>query len=148
MKVFISWSGVKSEALARALKQWIPDVIQTVEPWMSKTDIDAGARWNKEINNALAETKFGIICLTKANFDAPWILFEAGALAKTITESFVCPYLIDLDPADLPKGPLSQFQAMRADKIGTQDLISTINKAMKDDALSAPRLERAFELWW
>jgi hypothetical protein len=45
---------------------------------------------------------------------APWILFEAGALAKTIESTFVVPYLIDLEPPNINRGPLKQFQAKRA----------------------------------
>lgn len=148
MKVLISWSGNKSKTVATALRQWIPDVIQTVVPWMSDTDIDAGARWNRDIERELSETKFGIICLTKSNLSSPWILFEAGALAKTVEETFVCPYLIDLTPSDIPSGPLTQFQAKRADQKETWELTTTINKALKDCALPDERLRRTFERCW
>lgn len=148
MKVFISWSGSKSNTVATALRRWIPDVIQTVEPWMSRTDIEAGARWSREIDEKLGETKFGIICLTKSNLCAPWILFESGALAKTIADTFVCPYLIDLEPSDIPQGPLAQFQAKRANEKETWELISTINRALKEDALPEDKLKRTFDRWW
>lgn len=42
MKVFISWSGSKSQEVAKILKQWIPCVIQSVEPYFSSADIDKG----------------------------------------------------------------------------------------------------------
>lgn len=148
MKVFISWSGAKSREVAVALRQWIPDIIQTVEPWMSELDIDAGARWSKEIAAELGDTKFGIICLTKGNHSSPWILFETGALAKTLTDTFVCPYLIDLEPSEIPQGPLTQFQAKHANEKETWELIATINKALKDGALPEEKLRRAFERWW
>ena len=32
------------------------------------------------------------------NTQEPWLLFETGALSKTIDSTFVCPYLIDLAP--------------------------------------------------
>src|SRR5262249_49119017 len=124
-----------------------PDVIQDVEPWMSAADIDAGARWGNRVQGELQESQFGIICLTRTNQTAPWILFEAGALAKTIDGSFVCPYLIDLEPSELLPGPLTQFQAKRANEPDTLDLIRTINQA-QDDALMAEKLERAFARWW
>jgi hypothetical protein len=95
---------------------------------MSTTDIDAGARWNRDIDKELGETTFGIICLTKTNHSSPWILFEAGALAKTIEDTFVCPYLIDLVPSDIPSGPLTQFQAKRADEKETWELILQLTR--------------------
>jgi hypothetical protein len=149
VKVFISWSGARSKAVATALRGWIPDLIQTVEPWMSQVDMEAGARWGQNIAKELSETTFGIICVTPENINAPWILFEAGALAKTIDEgTFVCPYLIGIEPSDIPPGPLTQFQAKQANEAGTWELIRTLNKAAKENALSENKLKRTFERWW
>jgi hypothetical protein len=147
MKVFISWSGARSKAIANRLRTWLPDVIQGVKPWMSATDIDAGARWGQRVQGELQESRFGIICLTRTNQTAPWILFEAGALAKSIDDTFVCPYLIDLEPSELLAGPLVQFQAKRAKEQDTLDLVRTINRA-QNDALPVEQLERTFAKWW
>ena len=96
MKIFISWSGQRSKVVADALRSWIPDVIHAVKPWMSGVDIRAGMRWSREVDEQLRDTQFGILCLTKENQTAPWLLFEAGALAKSVEGAAVCPYLIDL----------------------------------------------------
>ena len=47
MKVFISWSGKTSFEVAKVLKEWIPCVIQDIEPYFSSDDIDKGARWSR-----------------------------------------------------------------------------------------------------
>lgn len=148
MKIFISWSGEKSKAVALVLRKWIPDVLQSVRPWVSEVDIDAGARWSGEIAKELSETSFGILCLTKSNQNAAWILFESGALAKTLSETFVCPFLVDLSPAELAAGPLAQFQAKRANESDTWELMCAVNKSLKDKSLSEESLRRAFDRWW
>jgi hypothetical protein len=149
MKVFISWSGERSKAVALELREWIPLVIQNVDPWMSRRDIDAGARWNSKVSQELDKTNVGIICLTKQNCEAPWILFEAGALAKKLTDNtLVCPYLIDLKDTEIPGGPLTQFQAKIANEEGTWDLISTINKTLGDKTLGEDQLKKTFKIWW
>lgn len=148
MKVFLSWSGEKSREVARKLRDWLVDVIQSVDPWMSDADIEAGARWNNDIERELSETSFGVVCLTATNLYAPWILFETGALAKTVDNTFVCPYLIGLEPADIPAGPLTKFQFKKSDEAGTWDLVCTINRAMKDKALPEDRLRRSFDRCW
>jgi TIR domain-containing protein len=147
MKVFLSWSGERSRAIAEAMREWIPNVIQAVEPWMSAEDVDKGLRWSSEIAVQLEGTRFGIICLTPDNLESPWILFEAGALSKTIDKAFVCPFLFGLEPSDV-RGPLTQFQATKTEKDDTKRLITTINRALGDHRLGAQKIETAFEHWW
>jgi TIR domain len=146
MKVFISWSGRRSNKVARALSEWLPSVIQAVKPWMSE-QIAKGVRWGPEMARALQETRFGIVCLTPENLTAPWILFETGALSKTIESTHVCPYLLGLKPADL-QGPLAQFQATKADPTDTLDLVKSINAAQGETALPVKSIESAFRKWW
>lgn len=148
MRVFISWSKEPSRTVAAALHGWLPDVIQTLKPWMSSADIRAGARWSVDVADQLASAKIGILCVTADNQAEPWLLFEAGALAKTLEGTFVCPYLVQMPGEALAPGPLTQFQAKHADKEGTFALLKTINAALDAEGLSPERLERAFELSW
>lgn len=145
--LYISWSGERSQALAKALRDWLPNVIQAIQPWMSDVDLNKGSRWDLDNANQLSKSKVGIICLTPENLDAPWILFEAGALSKTIEKTYVCPYLFQVEPVDI-KGPLVPFQCTKATKNDTQKLIHTINQALGDAAISENRLDEAFEIWW
>jgi hypothetical protein len=145
-KIFISWSGEPSKTVALALAQWLPNVIHNVEPWVSHDNIRPGARWSEEISLALAETHFGIICVTEINQASPWLNFEAGALAKTLVKGRVCPYLINLLPKALG-GPLSQFQSVRADKAGTLKLVTSINADI-EQKVSEKRLTSSFEKRW
>lgn len=86
MKIFISWSGDRSELLAKALRDWFPLVLHYVDPWLSQSDIQAGERWGIEVAKELETCNFGVICVTKENLNSPWILFEAGALAKSMQD--------------------------------------------------------------
>jgi hypothetical protein len=147
MKVFLSWSGEKSKATAEALREWLPNVIQAIEPWMSAEDIDKGVRWASDLASQLESIQFGVICLTSDCIVSPLILFEAGALSKTLDKAYVCPYLFDIGPADLA-GPLIQFNAAKAEKDDTRRLINTINKACGDKSILQDRVDKAFEVWW
>ncbi len=149
MKIFISWSGDRSKAVAEALRDWLPSVIQILQPWISSEDVPKGSRWNVKIGHQLAEARVGIICLTRENITAPWVVFEAGALTKTTTieETFVCTYLLDLEPDELID-PLAQFQATVAKKPDTLKLLRTINDELKAGKLPKDRLDKTFERWW
>lgn len=147
MKIFISWSGARSETIASKLRSWLPSVIQAVNPWLSSVDIDPGSRWNVNINKELEETEFGILCVCVDNLYAPWLNFEAGALAKKLDSSNVVPYLIDLEPIDIPAGPLTQFMAIRAHKDDTWKLVQTINSKL-EKRIEDDRLSKTFAHWW
>jgi hypothetical protein len=146
MKVFISWSGGRSKAVAEALDEWLPKVIQVVRPFVSTNSIDKGTRWREVLADEMEQSRFSIICLTPENLVAPWILFEAGALSKR-QQGNVCTYLLGLEPADIGD-PLSQFQATVADKEQTKELIHVINKLCGESSLSEPDFDETFEVWW
>jgi hypothetical protein len=150
MKIFISWSGERSRHIAEGLRDWIPHLINDASPWLSSADIEPGARWGPHITANLEQTDFGILCLTPENLAEPWILFEAGALSKSVDRSKVTPYLYDLTPADV-KYPLAQFQAIQASRGDTKKLINSINSAVQAKggvARSAESLTEAFDVWW
>lgn len=147
MELFISWSGDRSGKVAEALRDWLPNVIQSVEPFMSASDIEKGSRWSNEIGVHLENAQFGLICLTQENLEAPWLLFEAGALSKSIESSRVVPYLYGVSQADL-QWPLAQFQAAPSTKESTMEVVKSINEASGENGLEQERLVNAFETWW
>lgn len=147
MNVFLSWSGDRSKAVTELLDDWMQCVIQAVDPWMSSKDIDRGSLWFSEISDQLQNTSIGIICLTQENKNKPWILFEAGALAKGLTNSRVCTFLIDLEPTDVGS-PLSQFNHTLPTKDGLWELVRTLNNTLKEKALKERTLQQVFETYW
>lgn len=147
MKVFMSWSGERSRMVGELLDQWLQCVIQALDPWMSTKDIDRGALWFTEINNQLKDISVGIIVLTRENKEKPWILFEAGALAKGLTSSRVCIVLVDLKPSEV-RDPLAQFNLTFPDKKGIWNLVSTLNSSLQEKALKEKVLEQVFETYW
>lgn len=148
MKVFISWSGTKSQEVAKVLKQWIPCVIQSVEPYFSSADIDKGARWSTDIAKELQDASFGILCVTKDNLSSSWLNFEAGALSKSIEQSKVCPFLVDLKPSDIQNSPILQFQMASATKDDVFKLFKSINSNLGDSKLNEDVLGTTFDTFW
>lgn len=148
MKVFLSWSEERSKKTAELFFEWLPQVIQAIEPWISM-DIAKGARSTPEISLELEKSKIGIICLTPENIDNKWILFEAGALSK-INETKVCTFLLDLTPPDI-KPPLSQFQHTIFTKEDIFRLMQTINQQLPlsgEKSLTEKTLNQVFERSW
>jgi hypothetical protein len=147
--VFISWSGPRSLVVAEFLCKWLPSVIQAARPWLSSQSIQKGSRNQDEIAKALQGSKCGITCLTPENLSATWILYEAGALSKTIDEKTrLCTYLLGgLQPQEVPP-PLGWFQATKADKGDTRRLLQTVNTAVSEDPIPDENLDRVFKALW
>jgi hypothetical protein len=148
VKVFISWSGEQSHKVALALRDWLPSVIQTVEPYVSSEDIDKGARWSSDIAGELEKSSFGILCVTRQNLEAPWIHFEAGALSKSVDKSRVSPLLFGLKRSEVKGGPLLQFQSTIAEAEDMRKLVLSLNSACQPPLLEEQRLNTIFEVWW
>jgi hypothetical protein len=115
--------------------------------WLSEAGLDKGSIWFEEIAKQLSDTGVGVLCVTRNNQDAPWVLFEAGALCKGLAKNRVCPFLVDLEPTEL-RQPLSQFNGTRPTKDDILKLVKTINNTDKEHARSDTQLEKAFSKWW
>ncbi len=145
MKIFVSWSGELSQKVAHLLKKWLPCIIQSVEVFYSTDDIEKGENWDSKITGELSECKYGIICLTAENTTAPWINFEAGAIAKAL-DSRVTALMINIKPSDI-QGPLSRYQATKLDRNDVFQLVSEINN-VTENPLAPSVLETAFNALW
>ena len=147
MKVFISWSGQQSQELGEVLRDWLPAVLQLVTPYFTPSDIEKGTRWSTHIAQELSASKVGILCVTRDNLHSDWILFEAGALSKSLDKTHVCPILFGITNTDLA-GPLKQFQTTEFEKGDMQRLLGVINGRIGDNKLPQKTLDTVFEKWW
>lgn len=148
MRVFLSWSGTISHDLATALHEWIPLVIQCARPFISSGDIEKGRRWSDVLGEELSKSAYGIVCITRENYTAPWLHFEAGAISKAIDKAYVSPLLFGVEPSEIT-GPLTQFQLTVCTKDDILNLLRSINRRLgPEHQLSEDVLKRVFEKWW
>lgn len=147
MKVFISWSGQLSQRIGETIKEWLPAVLQSVKPYFTPSDIEKGSRWSAEISKELENSKVGIFIFTRDNLDSQWMIFEAGAISKTIETAKVCPILFGFDNSDF-KGPLTQFQTSQFNKTDFKKLVRTINTGLGESKLEEKVLDEVYEMWW
>jgi hypothetical protein len=147
MNVFISWSGDQSQRIAEVLSEWLPKANNLVKPFYSPDDIMKGTRWQNEIARQLESTALGIFCLTPANVEAPWLLFEAGALSRSVDNSRVCPILFGFETTELT-GPLVQFNHAKFSYEEMRRVMQMLNAQLDDAALSSKTFESVFEKWW
>jgi TIR domain len=141
MKVFICWSGSISRRIARSIHDWLPNIIQNVEPFMSTEDIEEGARWLSIVQTELQDCHFGLICLTRENLESQWIHFEAGSLSKIIDRSRVVPVLFNLEHSDV-RGPLTHFQMVKFGEEEMFRIVEGINNSGVERKIDPERLKK------
>ena len=147
MRVFLSWSGEQSHQVAIALREWLPNVVQALDPWVSSSDIEKGESWFSAISDSLvAAGGMGIFCLTPTNLNAPWLAYEAGALASH-DRGRVATFLYGISPSEV-KPPLGLFQGTdSASRSDVLRLLTTVNSRLAAP-LSEARLQNAFDTHW
>ncbi|MEW5982208.1 MAG: hypothetical protein AB1806_07535 [Acidobacteriota bacterium] len=77
---------------------------------------------------------------------SPWVLFEAGALAKSMQDSRVIPILLDLEIRDIT-GPLAQFQAKKVDRSGLVEVVQSLNQ-LSQHPVPEDRVKQLFDALW
>lgn len=150
MRVFLSWSGPRAKALALALFTWLPDVLQSLDPFMSDQSIDLGTKPTNEIHDALQEP-YGIIVANAQSIKSEWVNWEAGALAKSLggVDGARLWVLLDgISPTDI-HGPIGQVQATTSlDKDDLLRLVESVNAQLTTGQLPPERLSKSFERSW
>ena len=148
MKIFISWSGQHSLAVAMALRDALPILFNGIGLFVSSEDIRKGKRWLLEVSKELEESNFGIACLTNDNLEAPWLHFETGALSKFLKDASLYTLLVGgLRSGDV-QGPLSQFQHTVFEKEDVFKLVKSINSVHGDAKQDEKRLRTIFDKFW
>jgi len=150
MKVFLSWSGDRSKAVATALNDLLPAILQPITCWMSEGGIAKGKPWFDQLSSALDGILFGVFCVTPENRDSVWMQWEAGFLSSTsaIGDRHVAPLAIGMSKGSL-SGPFAIYQGTDCEKEDLFRLVRDINSALHEDKrVPLPTLERTFGYVW
>ena len=117
-----------------------------IDVFMSAHVIGSGIRWSQKLSFELEQSNYGIVCFSPGNINAPWLLFEAGAISK-LGDSAVCGLLLSsLKQTDI-SGPLSQFQNRRFTEGDFYQLLSDINNKLKAPK-NKDNLKLLFAAFW
>ncbi|PZO47703.1 MAG: hypothetical protein DCF16_17395 [Alphaproteobacteria bacterium] len=155
--IFISWSGEKSKKVANRLADFLEDVLG-VKAYTSDKEMKPAQNWRDELERRLSEAKFCIMCLSIENIDAPWMMWESGAIwqARKHAEADssdrnerVCPFLIDFPPGELPSlaGPLGGVNVVRYGEDEVRKLVFQLHHIL-NPAAAADGVTRRFQVGW
>jgi hypothetical protein len=146
MLVFLSWSGARSHAVARAFREWLPRIIQALKPWLSSEDIGKGSTWGDELKTALEQAQgVGVFFVTREALSSHWLLYEAGTIGA-LGKQRVCVVRVGLEKHEIVP-PLGNYQSSGLDRDDVLKLVSDLNQLVAPPISDAVLLH-AFNAAW
>lgn len=146
MKIFMSWSGERSKAIAEEFKSFLSKVLQQTQSFISSQDIDLGSIWQNTVLKEVNERRFGLIFITPENKLSEWLHYEAGGLIKDLIKDRVVPILFGLNKKDIST-PFSHFQMIEFEKESVFKLIQQIN-SVTENPLETDSLKEVFDAFF
>jgi hypothetical protein len=120
-------------------------------PAISRERPTASSRRSRSVRNAglskhLEQSKFCIIALTRESLNSNWIMFEAGAISRSVEKALICTILFGIEATDL-QGPLASFQFTKFTREEIYKLVQTINSKLEKPIIQNA-LDKTFEKMW
>ena len=154
VQVFLSCSGEGlSNRVANSFKENVLALLQEVEPYIFWNDAFTGS-WYDKLISKLTEADFGIIFLTKDNFNSPRILFEAGAIeaGSESASRRLMPLLINLNEGFFEKDhPFATIHTFHCNQKSLFDIVEKLNSVCPHpmDLSSLEKFKiRIFDVWY
>jgi hypothetical protein len=161
MKLFLCWSGRRSQNFAGILSGWLPKVAgDKLKPKVSR-EIEKGVVWFDALSRDLEGSGAGLLCLTPESLTSPWMHYEAGALSGTLGKTQrppegplpsqlqpIFPFLLGVEAGALT-GPFAAYQSTSA--ASCEDsfrLIKSIASAMPKPERPTWDLRAKFDEHW
>lgn len=125
--LFLSWEGDESKCIAKQLKNLMEGIFYpTLKSYMSAVDAPLGKRGVEDLSRQLSECNYGVCLVNKENVRAPWIHYEAGAIAKESPISRLIVLLLDNDPGCIKGTPLQDFKYCFLTYDGILEIVETM----------------------
>ncbi len=140
--IFISWSGNRSKAEAKALQWLLEEIFPGHNAFMSENDMRTGDYWDSIITSNIKKAKFILAILTPENIIKPWINFESG-MACAISRSkpklgtiLAGSFIRNSSYLSIDKSPFQKLQhADLSKQIDINNLIKTIAERIDGNLL-------------
>jgi len=121
----------------------------SIEPFVSTEDIRKGGQWSTILADRIKDSDRGIVCVTRSNFEKPWLQYETGALQQSYREPIVFTLLVDsLRPEQLQGNPLSLFQHTRFDRDDFRRMVGWLNDDLAQGSRSVADLDDIYAEYW
>jgi TIR domain len=136
-RIFVSHKH-ENHALAVAVQQALEGLSPKIECFVSGVNISAGADWNREIKNRLAQSHLLLLLFTRPTATWDWCLFETGLFTRADMDD-VSAVVCVFDPNTTSPSPLASLQGVPAD-------VESLERFLTDLCLSTWRVSDDWRL--
>ena len=126
-RIFVSHKH-ENHTLAVAFQQAVEALCPRIECFVSGVDIAAGADWNREIKNSLAQSHLLVLLFTRPTASWDWCLFETGLFTRS-DEDDVSAVVCLFDPSTTSPSPLASLQGVPATVDAIERFLTDLCKA-------------------
>ena len=152
MKLFISWSGERSQKVAEVVKEWVQTLFpKGIDVWLSSENMIPGRLSMPKIIKALKTSDYGIFCFVKDNCKSSWMMFEAGAISKqsdAAEAEGLYGIIFDGTIEDFRRTPFEQLQLTVFDKKSLDKMFKSINTKMGQAKIEEHILSKNVDTTW
>ena len=146
--VFLSWSKALAKEIAVKFRDDLEFIFGSrVTVFFSPDDIKSGQKAFYEINKQLNITNYGVFIVTEENKNAPWIFYEAGAIAKNERKCRVMVLLAGVGNNALQDTPLQQYQNCYLNEEGYKKIFMDIYELCAVRDKESTVMERISARW-
>ncbi|MBQ6207416.1 MAG: hypothetical protein IJK52_10080 [Oscillospiraceae bacterium] len=131
--------------MAKAFKEWLPVLFDGLDIYLSSS-MNKGVPWLAVLDENLKKANFAILCVTRENRAAPWLMYEAGVLSQTAGINHVAPFLLDISASEL-QSPVTRSQLTVFEREDLETLILSVNQCRaKKERVPESILKKRFNL--
>lgn len=99
MKIFLNWSGEESRRVADLLREWLPELFDSVEPWMAADTFGRNNRWLEANSGGFDQAAMIVACITRANIHSDWSSLDPSSFEYSVAD--IPPQLVLLASPDV-----------------------------------------------
>lgn len=150
MNVLISWVGPSGRQVARALRDWLPEVVSAVEPDVIEEDVlsYSSMEWKQELAARVDASAACIVCITSEAARSPDLYFHLGLIMGVRVNGPLYTFFVRTDNEAPPSLGRYGLECVVAQKENVLSFVNDLNRRIGRPPLPELFLLGLFSAKW
>jgi hypothetical protein len=150
MNVLISWVGPSGRQVARALRDWLPEVVSSVKPDVIEEDVlsYSSVDWKQNLVARVYASAACVVCITPEAAESHEPYFQLGLIAGMKLDGPLYPFFAGTDEKPILSFVRYGLRCTVAQKESVLSFVSDLNRRIGQPPLPEPFLLGVFSAKW